>query len=252
MEKGDFVKITYEMRLGEDKKLVSTNDEKLAKDNDIYDPDQKYGPGTLIVGDESIFKEINESLQSISVGETKEVEIKAENAYGLRDPKNIQVHTMAEFKRNKIDPYPGQEVKLGNRRGRVISVSPGRVVVDYNHQFAGKDVFYKYTVIEKLEKLEDKVKSLIDMNFSKGSENFKVIDEGNVVSIYVPEDLRYNIEWFDAKYRIVENFRKYMVNKILDIIEEYEPKKENNKDETSKEEKNQTSGETNVEQEQKE
>ena len=37
-----------------------------------------------------------------------------------------------------------KEVRINNRRGKVISVSPGRVLVDYNHQWAGKDVFFEF------------------------------------------------------------------------------------------------------------
>ena len=85
MENGDFVKIKFEMRIGSDKQLVATSDETLAKENDIYDPEQKYGEGVLVVGSEDIFKEINDSLLGSKIGEEHEVEIKAESAYGQRD-----------------------------------------------------------------------------------------------------------------------------------------------------------------------
>ncbi len=234
MENGDFVKITFEMRIGTDKQLVATNNEELAKANDIYDPDQKYNEGVLIVGSEDIFKEINESLLKANPGDENEVEIKAENAYGVRDPKNIKVHTYAEFQRNKIDPVPGQEVRINNRRGKVLSVSPGRVVVDYNHPWSGKDVFYKYKILSKIDSVPEKIKALIDQNFTPGSDKFDVKETGNEITVEVPEEFRFNVEWFDAKYRVVENTRKYLKEYTISMVEKYEPKSEEVPAETPK------------------
>ena len=161
------------------------------------------------------------------------MEIKAENAYGMRDSKNLKVHTMSEFKRNNIDPVPGAEVRINNKRGRILSVSPGRVVVDYNHPWAGKDVFYKYSLVEQLDGKKDKLKGIIDLNFSRGSDNFVIEERGNDLEIVVPEDMKFNIEWFDAKYRVVEATRKYLKDLVLYITEKYEPVKEEVKEDSA-------------------
>ena len=236
MEDGDFIKIDFEMRLGNEKKLVATNEEKLAKDNGIYDPDTKYKETTLIIGSEGIFKEINESLKSSEVGKEVEVEIPMASAYGARDPNNIKVHTMREFQKNKIDPVPGQEVRINNRRGKVISVSPGRVLVDYNHQWAGKDVFYKYTVKGKLETEDEKISAIIDMSYSKGVDNFTISAVDSTANITVPEEAKFDIEWLDAKFRIVDLIRKHLPSFKIVISEEYLPRpKEEKTEETSAE-----------------
>ncbi len=235
MENGDFVKIKFEMRVGSDKQLVATSDEALAKENNIYDPDQKYGEGVLVVGSEDLFGEINESLVASKIGEEHEVEIKAESAYGSRDSKNLKVHTMSEFKRNKIDPVPGEEVRINNKRGRILSVSPGRVVVDYNHPWAGKDVFYKYSLVEKLDGKKEKLKGIIDLNFSKGSDKFQIEEKGEDLEILVPEDMKFSIDWFDAKYRVVQATRKYLKGITLFITEKYEQVKEETQEEAKPE-----------------
>ncbi len=233
MEDGDFVRINFEMRIGADKELVATSKEDLAKENNIYDPDQKYGEGVLIVGSSELFKEINESLKGAKVGEEHEVEIKAQDAYGVRDSKNLKVHTLGEFKRNNIDPVPGQEVRINNKRGRVLSVSPGRVVVDYNHPWAGKDVAYKYNIVEVIQEKVDKLKGIVEMKFSNSNEKFEFNEKDGSLEIIVPEDLKFSIEWFDAKYKVVEEVRKNIKETVLLITERYEPVKE----EANKEEK---------------
>ncbi len=248
MEDGDFVKINFEMRIGSDKQLVATSDESVAKENNIYDPDQKYGEGVMIVGSDDIFKEINESLKTSKVGEEHEVEIKAQDAYGIRDPKNLKVHTVGEFKRNKIDPIPGQDVRINNKRGRVLSVSPGRVVVDYNHPWAGKDVYYKFTIKEKIEGKEDKLKGIIEMNFPSAADKFEVSSKDDVLEIAVPEEMKFSLEWFDAKYRVVESVRKNIKDTSLSIVEKYDPVKEEpeKKEEKTNEEDKTESQESNV------
>ena len=103
MNDGDFIKINFEMYVGEDRKLVSTNNEQLAKDNSIFDEKLKYKETVLIVGSENLFPEINESFRNAETGKDYEVVITAENAYGVRDSKNIRVHTVREFQRQKED-----------------------------------------------------------------------------------------------------------------------------------------------------
>ncbi len=226
MEDGDFVKINFEMRLGNEKKLVATNNEKLAEENGIYDPETKYKETILIVGSENIFKEINESLRKSEIGKDEEVQIPMADAYGVRDPNNIKIHTMREFQKNKIDPVPGQEIRINNKRGKVISVSPGRVLVDYNHPWAGKDVFYKYTVNEKIESEQGKIDAIIDMNYSKGSGNFAISAADEVTTITLSEEAKFDIEWLDAKFRIIDAIRKNLPKFKISIVEEYLPKAE--------------------------
>jgi FKBP-type peptidyl-prolyl cis-trans isomerase 2 len=221
MNDGDFIRINFEMYVGEDKKLVSTNSEQLAKDNGIYDENTKYKETVLIVGSDVLFKEVNESLKQAETGKEYEVSIKAEDAYGLRDPKNIKVHTVREFQRQKIDPVPGQEVSIGGRRGKVISVTPGRVLVDYNHQWAGKPVLYKYTVLGVVDQVPDKVRALIDYNYNVDSGEFNVEENGDVISISVPEKTKFDVAWLEAKFRLVSDIRKYIPGKDIEIRESY-------------------------------
>ena len=226
MNDGDFIKINFEMYVGDDKKLVSTNNEQLAKDNDIFDEKIKYKEAVLIVGSENLFNEINESFKNAEVGKEYEVTITPENAYGLRDAKNIKVHTVREFQRHEIDPILGQEVTLGNRRGRIISVTPGRVLVDYNHQWAGKSVLYKYNVLGKVDADAEKIKALLDYNYNQDSENFKVEIRGKSITVTTPEETKFDPLWLEAKYRFVNDVRKYLPHHDVKIVEIYKGEEE--------------------------
>ena len=237
MNDGDFIKIDFEMRVGEDKKLVATNLEKLAQENNIYDEKKKYKDAVLIVGTENLFKEINESFKNAEVGKETEVEIKAEDAYGLRDPNNIRVHTVRELQKLEIDPVVGKEVTINKKRGRIISVTPGRVLVDYNHQYAGKPVLYKYTVKGVVEDPVEKARSIIEMNYTQDADKFDLSIENGTLTVKIPEETKFDPFWIEAKFNIVSEVRKYLPDLDINIVESYakpEKKEEPPAEETPK------------------
>ncbi|HKJ97263.1 MAG TPA: peptidylprolyl isomerase [Thermoplasmataceae archaeon] len=234
MNEGDFIKLDFTMMVGDDKKIVATNQEKVAKENDIYDENTRYRDAVLVVGSDKVFPEINDSFKNAEVGKENEVKIDAPNAYGIRDTKNIKVHTMREFQRHNIEPAVGKEVNLHNKTGRVISVTPGRVLVDYNHQWAGKQVYYQYTVKEVLQDNLEKVKAVVDMNYNIDSEKFEFELKDNEVVITVPEEAKFDPAWFEAKYRIVNDMRQNLKGINVSFIEKYLNEKEEEKEEEAK------------------
>ncbi|MCL5803740.1 MAG: peptidylprolyl isomerase [Candidatus Thermoplasmatota archaeon] len=226
MNDGDFIKVDYEMRVGDEKKLVSTSKEQLAKENDIFDDKHAYHPTVIIVGTDQVFKKINESFKSHSEGGEDEVTMTPDESYGARDPKNIKVHSYIEFKRQNIDPVPGQEVLINHRRGKVLSVTPGRVLVDYNHAYAGKTVYYKYTILEKISDDKGKAQSLISMNYPVNEDKFNVSVEGDVIKIEIPEETKFDPVWVEAKFHLVNDMRKYLPGKTVQLVETYLPQEE--------------------------
>ena len=221
MNDGDFIKIDFEMRTGEDRKLVATNLEQLARENNIYDESKKYRDAVLIVGNENMFKEINDSFKNAEIGKETEVEIKAENAYGMRDPNNIRVHTVRELQKLEIDPAVGKEVTINKKKGRIISVAPGRVLVDYNHQYAGKPVFYKYTVKSIVEDPVEKARSIIDINYTQDAEKFDISIENGLLTIQIPEGTKFDPFWIEAKFNIVSKIRKHLPDLDINLVETY-------------------------------
>jgi peptidylprolyl isomerase len=221
MKNEDFIKLDFELRAGEDKKLYATNKEDLAKAENIYNEETHYGDFYGIVGTESFLKKVNESLLNAEIGKEYELEIPPEDAYGIRDPKNIKVHTVREFQRQNIDPVVGQEVIIDRKQGRIISVTPGRVMVDYNNKFAGKTIYYKYTVKEIISEPTEKVRALLFQNYSSSAQKFGITVEGENIKIDIPEDSKFDHYWFDVKFRVVNEIRKYLPDNNILLIESY-------------------------------
>ncbi len=247
MNDGDFIELSFELRAGADKKLISTSKEDVAKSENIFDDKKKYKDVVLIIGNEDMFKEINESFKSAEIGKEYEVVIPAKDAYGLRDNKNIKVVPMREFQRNKINPEMGKEVNINNKIGKIISITPGRVLIDYNHELAGKDIYYKYEIKQSIMDGKAKVQAIIEMYYNL-SENFILSIENNVIDIQIPDEAKFDVIWLDAKYRIANDIRKYLPDNDILIKELYvkEEKKEESvgeksgkqQDAENKEEKN--------------
>ncbi|WP_337860348.1 peptidylprolyl isomerase [Ferroplasma sp.] len=232
MNDGDFIELSFEMRAGQDKKLISTSKEDLAKKEDIFDDKKKYRDAVIVIGTDGLFKEINDSFRHAEIGKEYEVTVPAKDAYGMRDNKNIKVVPMREFQRNKINPELGKEVNINNKAGRIISVTPGRVLIDYNHELAGKDLYYKYQVNKVIDDLEGKVNAIIDMDYTD-SDNFVVEIENDSIGIQIPEDAKFDVNWVDSKYKIVNDIRKYIPDRDIIVKELY--KKEEKKEGTPKE-----------------
>jgi FKBP-type peptidyl-prolyl cis-trans isomerase 2 len=232
MNDGDFIELSFEMRAGQDKKLISTSKEDLAKKEDIFDDKKKYKNAVIVIGTEGLFKEINDSFKQAEIGKEYEVTVPAKDAYGMRDNKNIKVVPMREFQRNKINPEIGKEVNINNKVGKIISVTPGRVLIDYNHELAGKDLYYKYQVIKVIDDVKEKVNAIIDMDYTD-SEEFSVFIDNDLISIQIPENAKFDVNWIDSKFKIANDIRKYIPGKDVEIKELY--KREEKKEEAVQE-----------------
>jgi peptidylprolyl isomerase/FKBP-type peptidyl-prolyl cis-trans isomerase SlyD len=117
----------------------------------------------IIVGINYTLKGIDKALLVMQVGDKKTIEILPEDGFGNRDERLIRLVPLAEFKKHNTDPIPGMAVEADNMRGRVMSVSGGRVKVDFNHPLSGKTLIYDLEIKQKLEDIESKVKALVKM-----------------------------------------------------------------------------------------
>ncbi|WP_321315138.1 FKBP-type peptidyl-prolyl cis-trans isomerase [Halarcobacter sp.] len=98
-----------------------------------------YGTGEIIPGLEEAIKDMNE-------GETKEVKIVAQDAYGKHDPSLTEKLPISDFE--GIDLEIGLVLEADDDNGNLIKatvteVTKDEVTVDYNHPFADCDLDFK-------------------------------------------------------------------------------------------------------------
>lgn len=196
---GDFVEVDYVGRVKDSGLVFDTTLADIAKELKLKG---EFKPVVAIVGSGKMIKGFEEALLNRKVGEEFEVEIKSKDAFGEVDPKLIVPVPLKHFK-EKDKVKPGTVVEFENSFGIVRSVNSGRVIIDFNHPLAGKDLVYKIFVRRIIEDEVEKVKGIISYFLSK---DFKVGIQGKEVIINLDNiDLPISI-----KQRIYEDVRKYI------------------------------------------
>ncbi len=162
MQKGDFIRINYIARL-ESGEIFDLTYEDLAKKENVYNPKVAYKPIPIIVGAGFVLKGIDNVLLTMNVGEKKNFDIAPEEGFGQRDSKLIRVVPKRVFKDHNVEPAQGMVVNFeGGLRGRVQSVSAGRIMVDFNNPLAGKTLKYELEVVEKIEEPDQQASAVFE------------------------------------------------------------------------------------------
>ncbi len=193
LQKNDFIEIEFIAKTKEGNLFDSNIPEELKKIN----PQAKAKPFLFPLNQGMFIQGVDDFLVGKDLGKYT-IELQPENAFGKRDLKLIQVASSNMFKNQKVQPYPGAVFNFDNRLGKVLSVSGGRVRIDFNHPLAGKEVIYEVDVKRKIETLEEKVKALIDFFFRK-EWDFKIQD--NILNLNVEPKFKQFVELFKDKFK---------------------------------------------------
>jgi FKBP-type peptidyl-prolyl cis-trans isomerase 2 len=181
MEKGDIAVISYTATDKTNDKVFDSTIAVNAKKAGIFDERVSYAPVHVIIGNKELMPALEEELIKMNAGEQKKVLLNPKKAFGERKPELIKVMPMKEFISRDIRPVPGLMVEMNNVRGKVQSVSGGRVRVDFNHELAGKELEYDVKVEKILTEKKEKLDAL-GKKFFIGT-NAEVKEEKNTVEV---------------------------------------------------------------------
>ena len=209
IKEGDFVNIDYTGKVNG--KVFDTTDESLAKKENIYSKNTKYGSITIVVGAGHLIKGIDEALIGKKEGEKFEVKVPPEKAFGKKNSKLLKIIPQKIFKEQKITPYPGMTLNVDNLLGTVVSVSAGRVIVDFNHPLAGKELDYEIKVNKIVSDKKEQVESIVELY--AGSSKCEIAVEKDKVEIKCDKELQQNVK--DA---IENDIKKYINLKDVKFI----------------------------------
>lgn len=243
IQRGDIIHYDYDLWIAEDNALFDTTNKELAEKHEISDENTVYQPRALIVDEGKAVSGLYKSLLEAEVGKEYEIEIPPEEGLGERDPKLVEWHMMNDIRRQKLEPVVGKDITVKDKSGRertgiVTMVSPRRVRVDYNNPLAGKTLKYKYLVKDKAAEGEEKVLTILELDFGR-KDDFEISAEKEDVEIKLPDVCKYDPLWLVAKYKVVNDLREYGGFSKIRFIEEYvkkEEKKEEGKEEGEAEE----------------
>ena len=183
IQKGDVIRLHYTGKVKETGEIFDTTYEDVAKEAGIYSEKGIYGPVPIAVGAGHVLKGLDEQLEGLEVGKKYEIIVPPEKGFGKRDPKLIKTFTLGQFRRQGIYPFPGMPIEIETESGRklkgkILTVSGGRVRVDFNHPYAGKHLIYEVEVVEKIEDPIEKVKALIELRMPMVDTEKVIIEVG--------------------------------------------------------------------------
>ena len=229
-KKGDYVRIEYTGMLG-DGSVFDTTSMEGAKEAGIFDEKSRYGPALITLGKNQAIVGLEDAIEEMEEGTEREVTIKPDKAFGQMNPNLITIVPLSKFKDQDVNPMPGMLLNIDNRTGMIKAVSGGRIVVDFNHPLAGKELKYKVKLLKVLSTLKDKVQGTFEDSELKGS----VSVEGDTI-IAKPETSM-ETEFLVRKQAFLKWVSELPEIKKIKFEEEYMLHKEEKKEEVKQEAK---------------
>ena len=209
------MEIEYIGRVKETGEVFDLTDEKLAKELKIYNPNFRYGPITIVVGEGFVIKGLDKALEEMKEGEEKEVLVKPEEGFGIRKAEMVKTLPLKKFEEQGINPYPGMILDFGQAKARVLSVSGGRVTLDFNHPLAGKELVYKVKIRREIKDEKEKIEKLLEF-FGLKREEFEIGLEEGKAEIRLKRDVPK-----EFKERVAELIKKYLKKEEVLFVQKF-------------------------------
>jgi len=189
LEKDALILADYTAKVKDTGLIIDTTRKEDAEKAGNADPTRTYEPRLIAVGEGWVLKGLDEALQQADPGQTLNVELSPDKAFGVRDPNRVSRIPIRKFGDKASDLTVGGEVEVDNRVGIVRSVESGRALVDFNHRYAGKTLEYNVDIKQKLDSRDEKIGALIRRRLPVEKEKLKFESEGEKgLKIIIPND----------------------------------------------------------------
>ena len=200
IKKNDFVEIEFTGKDSNDN-IFDTTNPKEAEEMGLQNSNVK--PLIISVGNQMVLKGLDEDLEGKELNKQYSIHLQPEQAFGKRDPSLMRTYSLGHFKKQNINPYPGMALQLDNTIARVISVSGGRVTMDFNNPLAGKPVDYNFKITKTITNNNEKINALQDFFFKS---RFKFIIDEKSKKIIFKDPIEPFIKMFGKKFKDITGF----------------------------------------------
>jgi len=189
--KGSLILVDYTAKVKDSEEVFDTTIEEDAKKFSIHEPNLKYQPKLVSIGEVSypVLKGLDEALAKTSAGEKLTVEVTPDKGFGERDSSKVRMIPIRKLGEDAEKVSVGDTIEVDNKRGIIRFIGSGRVQVDYNHRYAGKTILYDVNIIKSLESPNDKLDGILKTRLpvEDGKISFDLKDKE--VSITIPEEI---------------------------------------------------------------
>jgi peptidylprolyl isomerase len=187
--KGSLILVDYVAKVKDTGEVFETTIEEEAKKHSLHDPNIKYQPKLISVGESWILKAVDEALEKTSVGDKKTIEVTPAKGFGERDPGKVRKIPLRKLGEDAEKVSIGDTIEVDDKKGIVRFIGAGRVQIDYNHPFAGKTILYDINVSKELKSDDEKTTGVLKRWIPVKDEKILFKKTGNILDITIPDEM---------------------------------------------------------------
>jgi len=187
--KGSLILVDYTAKVKDTNEVFETTLEAEAKKHSIHDPNVKYQPKLVSVGESWVIKGLDEALANSKVGDKTTIEVTPEKGFGERDSGKVRMIPLRKLGEDADKVSVGDTIEIDQKKGIVRFIGSGRVQVDYNHRFAGKTILYDVNILKSLDNDDDKINGILKRHMPVDDSKLVFKKTGTSVDITIPEEL---------------------------------------------------------------
>jgi FKBP-type peptidyl-prolyl cis-trans isomerase SlyD len=135
----------------------------LTVNGEVVDSTLGGSPIRFIHGRSHIIPALEQQLQGMTIGESKDIFIPADEGYGEYDPGMVSNITRDQFPEGFVFVLGGQlriqDISGTTFNATIMSISADSVQLDLNHPLAGKDLLFNTTVVDLREATEEEIEN---------------------------------------------------------------------------------------------
>ena len=189
LKKGQLILLDYTAKIKDTGEVFETTTEEDAKKNSIQEPDVKYQPKLVSVGESWVLKGLDDALPETSVGDKKTIEVSPDKGFGARDKGKIRMIPLRKLGEDAEKVSVGDTVEVDDKKGIIRYIGSGRVQIDYNHRFAGKTILYEINVKKSLDTDDDKISAILKSRLPVDDDKIIFKKNTNSLDVIIPEEI---------------------------------------------------------------
>ena len=189
--KGSLILVDYTAKVKDSQEVFDTTIEEDAKKYSIHEPNVKYQPKLVSIGEVSypVLKGLDEALSKTTLGDKLTVEVTPDKGFGERDASKVRMIPVRKLGEDAEKVSVGDTIEVDNKRGIIRFIGSGRVQIDYNHRYAGKTILYEVNVIKSLDSPNDKIDGILKNRLPLEDSKIKFELKDKEVNITIPEEI---------------------------------------------------------------
>jgi peptidylprolyl isomerase len=119
---------------------------------EVFDSSEGAEPLAFTVGAGQVIPGFDQALVGMQIGDTKDIVIEPEQAYGKRVEELVQTIGRDQFNLNGAEPEVGMAIEMQTPQGSIplviTEITDKTVTLDANHPLAGEPLHFSLTLVE--------------------------------------------------------------------------------------------------------